>query len=94
MKMNNLILKHFTILLNNGFQLKHRNYYNIVYTYTFINSNDYKIIISVDLREKFVDIKIKKPTKVLLAIEYGEIIENHEFDGLEDMLTSVRTCLQ
>lgn len=89
MSIKNLVTKHFIILLNNGFELDEEVLYNILYNYSFTNGN-YIIVLSVDLREHFIDIKVKKATKVLLTVEYGEVMENYAFNGLRDMLDDTK----
>ncbi|NLL63654.1 MAG: hypothetical protein GX241_05370 [Ruminococcaceae bacterium] len=86
MKMKDLIAKHFNFLLDNGFQEDREVYYKLLYISTFTDKDDWKIVISVNVRDDYVDMKIKRPTKVLLNIEYGKVIKRHEFNGLEDLL--------
>ena len=89
MNINNLIIKSFVFLQNEGFRSEFDKCDNIVFTNSFIHENGCKIDVSVDVREHHVDLKIKKSKKILLTIEYGEVMENYDFMGLENMLLAI-----
>lgn len=87
--MKKIISKTLGYLLEKGFTLNSDIIGKTYYTFLLTDDKKNKITISIDIRECFVDLKIKKGTKVLLDVESGNVMENYEFHDLYEMLSSV-----
>lgn len=93
MRKTKIVKKIFSFLKRHDFGTIFTSYRNYMNTYTFINYNNdaIKIIITENISEKYVDLKIRSNDhKIIFFYEWNQLLANESLTDANELIGEIR----
>src|SRR5690554_3509406 len=89
MKKKKIVKKNLAFLKQEGFKLQHKKYAKHLNLYLFYKANNpaIKIIITENIFDKFVDLKIRGSNhQILFFYEWNQLMTNSQFECVNELI--------